>query len=92
MDLLALLDHLLNFIAPAAFIAGVLVLAGRFVGAQRTGIPRLWVQWAITFAAGVGVLAGGLVAFGRDGMMATYAALAAVCGTVQWLVVRGWRG
>lgn len=92
MDLLALLDHLLNFVAPAAFIALVLVLAGRFLGGQRTGVPRWWVQWAITFAAGVGVLVGGLVVFGRDGMMATYAALAAVCGTVQWLVLRGWRG
>jgi len=91
MDLLALLDHLLNFVAPAAFIAGVLVLAGRFLGGPRTGLPRWWVQWAITFGAGVGVLVGGLVMFGRDGMMATYAALAAVCGTVQWLVLRGWR-
>ena len=91
MDLLALLDHLLNFVAPAAFIALVLVLVGRFLGGRRTGVPRWWVQWAITFGAGVGVLLAGLVVFGRDGAMTTYAALVAVCGTVQWLAMRGWR-
>jgi hypothetical protein len=91
MDLLALLDHLLNFVAPAAFIALVLVLMGRYLGGRRTGVPRWWVQWATTFGAGVLVLVAGLVVFGRDGVMATYAALVAVCGTVQWLAMRGWR-
>ena len=78
MDLLALLNHLLNFVAPAAFIALVLALAGRYLGGHRTGVPRWWVQWVTTFGAGVLVLVVGLVAFGRDGMMATYAALVAV--------------
>ena len=67
------------------------VLAGRYLGGHRTGVSRWWVQWAATFGAGVLVLVVGLVAFGRDGMMATYAALVAVCGTVQWLAMRGWR-
>lgn len=35
MDLLALLNHLLNFVAPAAFLALVLVVAGRFLGGRR---------------------------------------------------------
>ncbi|KQX30192.1 hypothetical protein [Variovorax sp. Root434] len=91
MDLLALLDHLFNFVAPAAFLALVLALAGRFLGGGRAGVPRWWVQWALTFAVGVGVSVIGLVVFGRDGMMATYAALVAACGTVQWLAMRGWR-
>ena len=91
MDLLDLLNHLLNFVAPAAFIALVLVFAGRYLGGRRTGVPRWWVQWALTFAAGVGVSLVDLAVFGRDGMMATYAALTVVCGTVQWLAMRGWR-
>jgi hypothetical protein len=33
----------------------------------------------------------GLVVSGRDGTMLTYAALVVVCGTVQWLAMRGWR-
>ena len=91
MSLLALLDHLLNFVLPAAFIALVLVFVGRFIGGRRPGVPRWWVQWAITFGAGVLVLLAGLVITGRDGVIATYAALVAVCGTVQWLAMRGWR-
>lgn len=91
MDLLALLNHLLNFVAPAAFLALVLTLAGRFLGGRRPGVPRWWVQCALTFLAGVVVLLAGLVISGRDGMMLTYAALVAVCGTVQWLAMRGWR-
>ena len=39
----------------------------------------------------VAFLLAGLVVFGRDGTMTTYAALVAVCGTVQWLAMRGWR-
>ncbi|MGJ7571055.1 hypothetical protein ACSFBX_11020 [Variovorax sp. RB2P76] len=91
MDLLALLNHLLSFVAPAAFLALVLALAGRFLGGRRAGVPRWWVQCAFTFLAGVAVLLAGLVVSGRDGSMATYAALVAVCGTVQWLAMRGWR-
>lgn len=91
MDLLALLNHLLNFVAPAAFLALVLALAGRFLGGRRAGVPRWWVQCACTFGAGVVVSVAGLVVSGRDGTMVTYAALVAVCGTVQWLAMRGWR-
>jgi hypothetical protein len=91
MDLLALLNHLLNFVAPAAFLALVLVFAARYLGGKRTGVPRWWVQWASTFAAGVLVLVGGLAVYGRDGVMVTYAALVVVSGTVQWLAMRGWR-
>lgn len=91
MDLLALFNHLLNFVAPAAFLALVLVLAGRYLGGRRAGVPRWWAQWALTFGAGVGVSVIGLGVFGRDGAMATYAALVGVCGTVQWLAMRGWR-
>ena len=91
MDLSDLLDHLLNFVAPAAFMALVLVFAGRYLGGRRAGVPRWWAQLVLVFAAGVAVLAAGLAVFGRDGMIATYAALVVVCGTVQWLAMRGWR-
>lgn len=90
MDLLDLFNHLLNFAAPAAFIALVLVAVGRFLGGPRTGIPHWWKQWAITFGAGLLTSLAGLILTGRDGSMATYAALAVVCGTVQWLAMRGW--
>ena len=90
MSPLALIDHLANFAAPAFFLALVLALGGRLMLGKAAAMS-LWTQVAVNFAAGLAVLAGGLIYFGRDAMMATYAALVVVCGTVQWLVGGGLR-
>lgn len=84
--------HLLNFMAPAAAVAGVLVLCGRWVG-LRSGAVRwsVWRQWMVVFVAGFLVLVGGLALFGRDGKMLTYIALVVAAATCQWVLVRGWR-
>jgi len=90
MSPFTLLDHLANFVAPALFLAVILGLGGRLILGK--GAPMaLWAQVAINFVAGLVVLAGGLAYFGRDGMMATYAALVLVCGTLQWLLGGGLR-
>jgi hypothetical protein len=86
-----LLDSLLNFIAPALFLAPVLALAGRWVLRRDPAAPGFWLQSAINAAAGVAVLAIGLAYFGRDGRMASYVALVLVCASVQWACARGWR-
>ena len=86
-----LTNHLLNFMAPAALIAGLLVLFSRlFFGVFRskTGVAQSWwAQFAINFIVGVGVLAAGLVLLGRDGKMLTYVALVLASATCQgWLL------
>ncbi len=85
------LFHLFGFAAPALVLGLLLPLAARVArpGARRP--PRYWVQAAVVAAAGVATLAAGLWWFGRDGKMATYAALVAVAASVQWLVGAGWR-
>ena len=90
MSPLALIDHLVNFVLPALFVALALGLGGRLIMGKGASLA-LWKQMAINFAAGVVVLAGGLAYFGRDAMMATYAALVLVCGTLQWLLAGGLR-
>jgi hypothetical protein len=90
MSPLDLILHLANFAAPAFFLALVLSLGGRLL-LGSSGATAWWAQVAINFIAGLVVLGGGLAYFGRDGMMATYAALVLVCGTVQWLVGGGLR-
>ncbi|MEJ8854315.1 hypothetical protein WKW79_07030 [Variovorax robiniae] len=92
MSALDLLNHLLNFVAPAFFVAAVLALLAGFLMPKRAEAPARWVQFAINLVAGIAVLAGGLAWFGHDGMMVTYAALVVVCGTGQWLLAQGWRG
>ena len=85
-----LLDHLLNFMAPAFFVALGLVLLARLVGlffkSKRPPPQSLWAHIAIIFIANLGVLAAGLVFFGNDGKMPTYAALVLCAALCQWVL------
>lgn len=91
MGPLDVLFHLFNFVAPALFTGMMLALAARYVLRQKSARLSLPAQAAINSIAGVAVLAAGLWYFGRDGKMATYAALVVVCATSQWLAGRHWR-
>ena len=91
MPPLTLIDHLLNFVAPAFFVALTLAILTRWMFRRSAGAPGFWAQIAVNFIAGAAVLAAGLMYFGRDGKMSTYAALVVVCGTVQWFVAGGYR-
>lgn len=86
-----LLNHLLNFAAPALFVAVLVALAARVLLPKAPGASGWWLSVAINFAAGLLVLLAGLALGGRDGLMATYAALVVVVATCQWLAGRGWR-
>lgn len=91
MGPLDVLFHLLNFVAPALCTGVMLALAARYVLRQKPARLSLHAQAAINSIAGVAVLAAGLWYFGRDGKMATYAALVVVCAASQWLAGRHWR-
>ena len=84
-------NHLLNFAAPAAAMALLLALSGRFLGSKTPVALSWWARAAIVFVVGVAMLAAGLLVWGRDGKMLTYAALVLACATCQWVLVRGWR-
>ncbi len=92
MSALALLNHALNFLAPALWLALVLPLAGRFLIRKKSRAPAFGVQLVVNFAVSLLALAVGLWFFGRDGKMATYLAMTIACATGQWLMLRGWRG
>ena len=90
-----LLDHILNFLAPAAALALLVVLSSRifsqFLASKNPLSQSISAQAAIIFIANVLVLAAGLVLFGNDGKMATYAALVLASAVCQWVLWRGWR-
>lgn len=88
MSLFALIDHLLGFIAPALGVALGVTLAGRWMG-RRGAMP--WRRTLVHTFIGTLVLLAGLVLFGRDGKMATYAALVVAIATSEWLLERSWR-
>lgn len=84
--------HAVNFMAPAAALAVLLVLGGRLIRSKEALALSWRAQAAINFVVGCAVLVAGLVVLGRDGKMLTYAALVLGCATCQWVLVRGWRG
>jgi hypothetical protein len=91
MGPLDIANHLLNFVAPAAALAVLMVLAGWIFKPKSAPALAWYAQVAILFVVCVATLAAGLWWWGRDGRMATYAALVVVAGTCQWLLIRGWR-
>ena len=95
MTALNLTNQLLNFMAPAAIVALLLVLltrvAPRLCASKRPAAISFIAQAAIVFIAGLLPLSAGLVVFGRDGKMASYALMALGAATCQWLLARGWK-
>ena len=85
------LIHMTNFAAPALALAVLLALLTLVVERTRFAVRAVWWQAIINSIVGMVVLTAGLWYFGRDGRMATYAALVAVMATSQWLLSRAWR-
>lgn len=90
-----LTNHLLNFMAPAALLAVLLVLATRVFSRffiSKTTFDYSWrAQAAIIFVVNVLILAAGLLVFGHDGKMLTYTALVLGAAFCQWLLIKGWK-
>jgi hypothetical protein len=91
MGPLDLTRHLLSFAAPAFAVALLVALAARLILPANARPASLLRAVLFNALAGLGVLTGGLWYFGRDGKMATYAALVLVVATVQWACGRAWR-
>jgi len=84
--------HLLNFFAPAV---GVGLLAAAFAKVLwRSELKSVgWIRlslWATLVSAAA--LVAGLIVFGHDGKMATYAAMVVACALTLWWVGFGPRG
>ena len=85
------LNHVFNFLAPAFWVAVLVTLMTRLVMRKTPAALSLPAQMAINSIVSAGILGLGLWYFGRDGKMATYAAMTFLCATSQWLMLRGWR-
>ncbi len=87
-----LFNHLLNFMAPAAVVALLLVLSSRIFGAffipKRAAAHSIIARTAIIFIVSLVVSAGGLVLFGHDGKVMTYAATVLAASGTLWALQR----
>ena len=91
MDVLAFFLHVLNFVAPAAFLAPGLVALAWGLGQRGPALVGWPAQMALNFALGCAVLAAALAWEGQDGSMIGYAALGGAMGLGQWALGRGGR-
>lgn len=85
MDFLSAFWHLCNLFAPGVGVALIAALATKLLWRaelRSVGFLRLW-GWASVAAVVVSI--SGLVVFGRDGKMATYAAMVVACAVGLWL-------
>ena len=88
MGLWSLLIHLANFMLPALAVGFLLALLAPWFSGKRPVARAIAVQGALNTVAGLATLVGGLLVFGNDGKMATYAALVLAVGTAQWWGLR----
>lgn len=95
MTFYLLANHLLNFVAPAAAVAVLLVLTSRLLGglfgSKRPLAHSWWAQAAIVFIVNVVILVAGLLFFGHDGKTLTYAVVMAGAALCQWTLLAAWR-
>lgn len=88
MGFLDLLNHLINFLAPALVVGVMLALVAPFIYQKKLKARALLAQAAINFVVSGVALLVGLWFFGRDAKMLTYGAML-VGGTVaQALAMR----
>jgi len=91
MNLPDILNHLLNFAAPALVLAVLLPLLSRLFMKKSAFRLVWWLQMMVNFVAGVVALLASVWWLGRDGKMLGYTALVLAVATSQWLLARGWR-
>jgi sorbitol-specific phosphotransferase system component IIBC len=91
MDPISALTHLFNFAAPALALAAGVTLGAHVFWKKRPLALALPAQFTINLIVSVVMLVIGLLLLGRDGKMASYAAMSLACATSQWLMARGWQ-
>jgi len=79
------LNHIFNFMAPAVVVGVLLAYGAPFLNKNMAVTHAKYVQAAINSVAGIVALSVGLWFFGRDGKMASYAAMVIAISSSQWV-------
>ncbi len=85
MDFPGAFWHLCNLFAPGVGVAAIAAAATKLLWRAELRGVRFLRLWGWASAATVAASIGGLVVLGRDGMMATYAAMVGACALALWL-------
>ena len=88
MGFLAFVNHAINFLAPAFWMALLMPLGARIILKKTSTAISMKGLIALHLIVGCMVLAGGLVVFGHDGKMLTYLILVLAVASTQWVLSR----
>jgi uncharacterized membrane protein YdcZ (DUF606 family) len=91
MGFLDLINHLLNFMAPAVVVGFLLALVAPFFNKKWRSAHAVIAQAAINSVAGLLALGLCLWLFGRDAKMASYGAMVVAVASAQAWSLRGAR-
>jgi hypothetical protein len=84
VDPLGGLWHLLNFLAPAVGVSLIACLLAKLLWRRELGGVAWWRLWSCSAGLAAVTSVAGLVYYGRDGKMATYAAMVLACALGLW--------
>ena len=84
LDLSLAFWYLTGFFAPAFGVAALTAGLAKLLWRRELQTVRWWRLTAWAGVTGALVLLAGLVGFGHDGKMATYAAMVVTCACVLW--------
>jgi len=91
MNLLALINHVLNFVAPAFFVGFFLAAVAPWL-LRKSPRRGTWMVRAISnTACGLAALVAGLWFFGHDGKMVSYLGLILASAASQFCWMQAWR-
>jgi len=90
MDIITLTLYVADFFAPAIAMGLAVSFVNLNASKGRSELGK-WTRFFVNTLVGCFVLMAGLVLFGEDGKMSTYAALVLCVGASQWVLTRGWR-
>lgn len=88
MGFLDLLNHLLNFFAPALVVGVMLAMVAPFLYKKKLQGHVFIAQAAINFVVSAVALVAGLWFFGRDAKMASYGAMLVAASLAQAFAMR----
>ncbi|OLP05821.1 hypothetical protein [Rhodoferax antarcticus] len=88
MGILAAVNHVINFFAPAIWLALLLPLCARLFLKKKAAARTITSQVALHLIVGGVALLVGMLVFGRDGKMLTYLALVLAAASTQWWLSR----
>jgi hypothetical protein len=76
--------HIVNFLAPATVLGGIAAAATGWIWRRELAAGSVWRFWLAAGLAAASTEVAGLLVFGHDGKMLTYAVMVVASAAAVW--------